>query len=662
MFFLILPITVPLGALIPGLVRQRGLQFFPGTKSTHPSFSTGVSAPYAYEAFGSFLAGLLFSMILGGTVPVTRLLPALPPLLFASALILSIFSPDKTSRSWVYVLIPLLLMWTPLCHFFLPTLEHRLEEHFWKTFQPGQTLLSTKETPYQHLQTGDYNGQKSLSINGLYAESWPDPIRAEERVHTFMTALASPSSVLVIGAPTTDMREEFAKYREVETTFIELDPGLLEVLSGAPKAFPRQNLVAADPRVFLRTTPERFDGIFFLAGDPTSLVTNRLFTREAFLDAARVLRPGGVLCFGIVGTENYLGEELEAVLLSAHRTVNSVFPEVFALPGDPILFWASLVSGNLATSPTLLGERFSHRNIPTNTFGSVSFSNRLLPFRVDELKSWLQRSSDAPLNTDAHPRAFMRQLQLWDVYSDSRLSPIIKRLLAVTSLQVLMLLACFFLLVCAFLRFGLKQPLRVSSIFGLGSAISGGASLVAELALIFLYQNRCGAMFQMTAFFFGIFMLGLTAGAIKPQSSENFSLFRLKGLQAMSLLILGLLVETPSFHEAIPVTAGIFWVAFLAGSEFPLLDALLRENHSATLSVKDSALSRKECSKGLSAQGSAGYLIWADNFGALFAAILAGPWLFPALGIQGTLMLAAAALAWNGLAVFFLVPQKTLRR
>ncbi|MBF0500513.1 MAG: hypothetical protein HQM09_10295 [Candidatus Riflebacteria bacterium] len=639
MLIMTVPVTLPLGALIPVLIRN--------------GCGTKLAAPYAVEACGSFFAGLLFSIALGGIVPPTRLLPALPPLLFAALIILFTSGKSRVSGRNLLLTTLLIISWPLLCAASLNDLGNYLDNQFWRIFQPGQNLISTRETPYQRLQIGEYGGQKSLSINGLFADNWPDSIRAEDRVHTFVTAIASLGALLVIGAPPPDTRAEFAKYPNLDVTFVELDSALFEEVSGEPvlsqhvmsaftksgyfsTLYPRQRLFVTDPRVFLRTSSERFDGILILSSDPTSLVANRLFTREAFADAANLLRPGGVLSVGITGTENYLGDELESVLLSAHRTLNSVFPEVFALPGDPILFWAARDKGTLATGPQQLGERFSSRHITATSFGPLSFANRLLQFRVSELSGWLQRASDAPVNTDSHPRAFIRQIQLWDIYSDSRLSPLFKRLANMTPLPALILLVVAFMFTTVLLRYFFGEASRVTAIYGISAAVSGGTALTAELALIYLYQNRSGALFQMTAFFFGIYMLGLAAGASGRTSG---SLFRLKSLQALTLLIFTFLVGVTGLHETAPVTAGIFWIAFLAGREFPLLDTALRELPM----------------RALSGPASASYLIWSDNIGALFAALLAGPWLFPILGIEGALMLSAGAMALNGLSLFVLV-------
>jgi len=349
------------------------------------------------------------------------------------------------------------------------------------------------------------------------------------------------------------------------------------------------------------------------------------------------LKPGGVLGFSLSGTENYLGEELQDTLLSTWKTLRTAFPEVFALPGESIQFWASPTPGALATDPATLAERFTRRGIPTRSFAGLSFANRLLPFRVQELQTWLQRRVEVPLNTDAHPKAFHRQLQLWDIYSNSRLTPLLKGL-AEWNLERSLKAVCalLFALTLFLLMFGVRS--RQTGVLSLCAGISGGASLLAELGFIYLFQNRDGAMIQMTALFFGTYMAGLACGAMSGERLPG-SLFRLKVTQALLLGGAAVLARFPEWHGCLPISAGIFLTAFMAGRELPLIDRRLQQE------------------SGIESSRSAGLLFWADNIGGMGTALLAGPWLFPILGIEGAFVLATAALAGNAV-LLLLIPQR----
>ncbi len=164
-----------------------------------------------------------------------------------------------------------------------------------------------------------------------------------------------------------------------------------------------------------------------------------------------------------------------------------------------------------------------------------------------------------------------------------------------------------------------------------GVAVSGGGGLLAEIILLLMYQSRQGAMFQMVAIFFGLYMLGLSAGAHLGRAWGFAAPGRLRALKAsqfgMAAACLALL-QFPAWHTGPVIGAAVFLVAFLDGIEFPAVDAILK-------------------GWGMAPGRSAGLLIFADNFGALWVGLASGIWLLPVLGMSGSLHLLAAALLVN---------------
>jgi len=603
---MILPLALPVGAFIPGLLRFE---------------SVTIGEVYGLEALGGFAGGVLFSLALAGSAPSFSTLAVLP-LITLSAIVL-LGGRRKTAGL-------LALLWGPVVAFGFPAIDRMLEERLWEHFHPGYSLESVFETPYQKIQVGDYSGQKSLFCNGSFAAAWPDPSKAEERAHSFLTVIPDPRRVLILGTPTPDLLDEFKKYVNLEITVAELDTKLLKYFSKLAKANSGLSFRDEDPRAFLKKHPGRFDGILLLPADPTTLVGNRLFTCEAFAEMGGALATQGVLMVSVAGTENYLGSEMEKVILSAHRALKASFKDVFALPGDPIGFWAAKMPGIIATDPQVLGKRFEARRIQTVCFQPLSFRNLLLPFRVDEVRGWLKRSSETSFNTDLHPFSFSCQLMLWDIYSNSRMSFLIGfferlDLRAAFLMMAFVALAFFFWLRVAESGRG-NVALLVS-----GIAISGAAGLLAEIVLMMLYQNRNGAMFKMVALFFGLYMLGLSAGAHLGKA-WGFSTFgRLLLLKASQLGISGscfFLLWLPEWHSGPVIGVAIFLAAFLDGIEFPSVDAILKR-------------------QGVSASSSGGLLIFSDNFGALWVGFLSGVWLLPTLGLPGSLLLITGALFLN---------------
>ncbi|NLI75708.1 MAG: hypothetical protein GX442_04610 [Candidatus Riflebacteria bacterium] len=692
----VLPLAIPVGMVLPAILRDSGAE---------------LGRAYGVEALGGFAGGALLSWGLGGTAPAALTLAVLPVVPLTAWL-----AGVRVGR-----LLPGLLavVWAPLVAWGFPGLAQAWEARVWEHFHPGYRLADTLETPYQRIQVGEYQGQRSLYANGTFAAAWPDAARAEERAHAFMTVLPDPRRVLILGVPTPDLVAEFLKYRGVEVTVADLDTMVLRYLlgeqgGGSPGAesrpgldpipghgatasgksgwpaggFPRTHpgsdlrgngcsspsaglpspssawsggsgtlsspttlpaggdsresdrpgrllpapfvLREEDPRAFVRDHPGAFDGILVLPADPTTLVGNRLFTREAFAEMAAALATGGVLCVSVAGAENYLGPELETVILSTHRALVPSFAEVFAVPGEQISFWAARTPGVLATDPQVLGARLEARGIPTGSFLPLSFSNLLQPFRVDEVQGWLRRDVEVADNTDAHPRAFLRQLLLWDIFSGSQMSTAIRgaeRLGMGVALPLL--LGAALLLGLALWLSGPRRG-RIG-LLAAGVAVSGGGGLLAEIILLLMYQSRQGAMFQMVALFFGLYMLGLSTGAHLGRAWGFATPGRLRVLKVSQFGMVAAclaLLRFPAWHTGPVIGAAVFLVAFLDGIEFPAVDAILK-------------------GWGMAPGRSAGLLIFSDNFGALWVGLASGIWLLPVLGMPGSLYLLAAALLLN---------------
>ncbi|HNV71562.1 MAG TPA: hypothetical protein PKO06_17795, partial [Candidatus Ozemobacteraceae bacterium] len=394
--------------------------------------------------------------------------------------------------------------------------------------------------------------------------------------------------------------------------------------------------LADDPRQHVKRRRGYYDGILLLPADPVSLSANRLFTREAFREYASALRSNGLFSFSLTGTENYLGDEMEQTLLSAHRTARAIFPGVFAIPGDPVTFWCSPNAAALATDPERLATRFADRSIVTSSFSTHSFRNLLLPFRVDELHRWLQRSIPVSENSDLKPTAFTQQLRLWNVYTDSGIGPLLTRALALTTGHFALGLTGLLLLLLIGQRL-LAATGRETLTIHACAGISGSVGILLELALIFLYQVRCGALFHLLALFFGLYMCGLALGAGlagRCRALTGWELPVTKIGQVLAVFLGGLAVLSPAEFTGWCTGSAIFLFALLAGFEFAILDRLLRE-------------------RGTQAGRSAGALLLSDNGAAVCAAVLSGPILLPTAGIFGTLQIALVALLGNLLLVLF---------
>lgn len=616
MILCVFPVSFFIGMLLPALLQQSNL-------------SLGLF--YSYEAVGAFCAGIFFSFILGGTAsPILCLLSL--PIIFVSVSIL-------LQPSWLKAAFVVLIL-TPFIFFKGNELVEKMENNYWKKANSSQQLQQTIETPYQKLQLCSYYEQKSLFSNGMFSCSWPMQANSEQLVHSFVTALKNFNQILVLGAPPPDVINEFGKYEGTALTIVELDARVIELYDYPDTTRSRIRLINDDPRRFLNSTSEKFDGIMIYPVSPVTLSGNRLFTNEAFAAMKKCLKPEGVLSLQVAGSENYLGSIKEQIILSTWQGLGQIFSQRSALPGSSITFFACQAANVLPEGVKDYMTRFKQRKIQTLTFLPISFFNILQPFRVKELEEWLNRPLVARPNTDNHPESFTQQLELWNIYSGSSGNQIMEWLQRRKLTELIVVVVILALILMVFSRF-MSPTSAVTSTVTVGVAISGATGLLSEIILILLYQNNYGAAYQMTAFFFGIYMLGLAGGAwfFGRSATTKPAFTRLKWVKFLQILfvVAGVfLLESSVLHGAISIAGAIFLIAFLDGIEFPVADGILRNF-------------------GNNSSRSAGLLLFADNAGALSAGLGSGLWLLPTIGMQGCFVLLAAMLLAN-FAVLLLLP------
>jgi len=162
---------------------------------------------------------------------------------------------------------------------------------------------------------------------------------------------------------------------------------------------------------------------------------------------------------------------------------------------------------------------------------------------------------------------------------------------------------------------------------------------LSEIILILAYQNRFGGAYQMTAFFFAVYMLGLacgsrTTGYIKDQLAAVRRIIQVKILQIIFTAFCVFFIQASDYHSALTISLMIFFIAFIDGIEFPVADSILR-NMGRPVSL------------------SAGMLLFADSSGALFSGLLSGLVLLPAIGMRGCFFLLLTCLLANLLSLLF---------
>ena len=202
----------------------------------------------------------------------------------------------------------------------------------------------------------------------------PDPAAAEEAVHFALLEHPDPRRLLLIGGGVNGSVAEALKHPSLERIdYVELDPMIFDI---AARYLPRSGTRCAemtrvctstlsDGRRFLKSTSDTFDVIIVNLPDPHTAQLNRFYTEEFYREAAARLRPGGIVSFQVTSSEDYINPELADFLRCLQRTLRQVFPEVAAIPGETVHFFAAARPGTLTTDPQELLRRLRARRLHT---------------------------------------------------------------------------------------------------------------------------------------------------------------------------------------------------------------------------------------------------------------------------------------------------------
>jgi len=612
--------------------------------------ATAVSRIYMTESAGSMAGGLLFSFIL------VRLLPAphIASLIFIFFSISIIAFRIFSHKSGISILEPKSIALFILCILSVvwsPQIEKTTVLRRWKTLVRDLPLISSINSPYQNLALTRQMDQFSVYFNGIYGYSFPDDYGDATSAHHIMTQSLHPKNVLIIGEVTPGFIGECLKHPVEKMTCIYFDPALARLMNpfitDKEKGIlenKRVKIIFRDGRPFIKSTLEKFDLVYLNLPDPSNALINRYYTVEFFSEVSQKIKPGGVLAVGLTSSENYMGGDVLDYNLTIHNTLKKVFPFISICPATPSYFFASRSREGASDDWQVLFRRFNERNIKDTIFTPYIFESLYDPGRVKFKKQTLKKSSDAPINSDMSPVAYLYNLKLWDQYSDSRLSPLIEFIEKMGIgfwLGLLGVVTSFYLLYIAVLTKEKGKPFR--AILEYTVFTTGVISMGLTFILLFSYQNLYGYLYEKMGFVVSLFMLGLFIGGAYSYRLIKNNRVQNGYIKILLLLLVIISLVIPSIMRilnSLPVSwVPLFYCLFvlvgiLSGQVFPLCTA----NMSDCGSKIEDAASRLDA---------------ADHLGGCFGAILLGAFLVPLLGVAlSTVLLAAlqasALILWGG--------------
>jgi spermidine synthase len=618
------------------------------------------SSVYLLEAAGSGIGGLLASLVLIRYLDAFQIAFAVSLLNFLAAALIALKS-SRARRAAVGALAAI------FAFVVFPLLSGRVENVSRQLLWRGFHLVAVRNSVYGNLAVVGTEGTRSLYENGLVVYTVPDPAAAEEAVHYALLEHPSPRSLLLIGGGVNGSLAQALQYKTLERVdYVELDPAVFDLAAEyfpaewtAIRSDPRVRLRNMDGRQFLKTTHETFDVIILNLPDPETAQLNRFYTEEFFREVAARLTPDGVFSFQLRGAENYISPELADFLRCVRKTLSEVFPEVTAIPGEKVHFFAARRAGLLARSSQELVARLEARHLHTSYVREYYIPFRMMPDRMHDLEARTEPQAGTQVNHDFVPVAYYFDTVLWSGRFDLTFRRFLRALAGVSFRSLAVLSGSFLLAIAVALSFLFKGDRRLRTSSGFCVAATGFTMIGLEIMLLLGFQAIYGYVYLQLAILIAAFMAGMAAGSgwalrRRAGSSERKSLRQqaliltlLQASVAVSPLLLYALfvwmAQTKTAQGALVVSEVVFpalalLCGLLGGYQFPVASGLFFFN-SGRQSPGYGALYALDL-VGACAGAVVLSVYWIPVFGFLRTA-----WLIAVVNLSAILLAAASAAA-----------------
>jgi spermidine synthase len=491
----------------------------------------------------------------------------------------------------------------------------------------GLPLIATRNSVYGSLAVVGTEGSRSVYENGVVLFTVPDPAAAEEAVHYALLEHPSPRSLLLIGGGLNGSIAEALRHPTLERVdYVELDPAILDLGREyfpnewrALKADPRVHVHVMDGRLFLKTTQATFDVVIVNLPEPQNAQLNRFYTVEFFGEVSRKLTPTGLVSFQLKSSEAYIGEELGQFLRSINKSLRAVFPEVTAIPGETVHFFAARRKGTLASGADELLARLHARNLQTSYVSEYFIPFRMTPDLVSDLDAHIEPLASTPINRDFAPVAYYFDIALWSSQFNQGYRGLFR---AMAGVSFGGMAAVFGVVLAALAVVGRLLTDRRQFAAGFCTAAMGFNMIGLEMLLLLGFQAVYGYVYQQLAVVIAAFMAGMALGswlAMRPAAHGGLRVLGTTQVLAAAapLLLLGMFeaigrANGTAILAAFPALALV--CGMLGGYQFPVACRMVPRP---------------------------GTLYALDLAGSCLGAILFSAWLIPVFGFFKTALLSA---------------------
>jgi spermidine synthase len=514
-----------------------------------------------------------------------------------------------------------------------PALHRSLVAGRWAPY----TLAYEGNSPYGNVAVLASEGQVAVFANGTLVLTAPDPDAAavEQLVHLPALFLDDPPQrVLVIGGGPGGVLHEVERYALVQLDYTEPDPWLIGAVEAVPTALtsaeladPRLRLAAEDGRRFVQHATGPYDLVLLNLPPPTTLVLNRLYTREFMVQVGDCLAPRGVLAITAPPARTYLAPAAAGLLASTQRTLAAALDHVRLVPADEQTLWLASSENPLELDVDTLVGRWEKRGLEGRVLREDYLRYLLDPAVVRELDDRLA-ATPAKVNRDVAPAGLRHAL----AYESARLSPQLEPFFQLLG-QLRWWHAAAGVVLLAGVGLWLGRKRQLVAIVAVGT--TGLAGMTANVLILLTFQVLYGSLYQQVGLLTTAFMAGLTVGAFgmtvwagrlrRPWRGlfllEGANALAAAGLAGWIVLLLRYADPAVGLAHALLLVANAA-VGLLVGMEFSLANHILtaetgRPSHAAAS------------------------LYTADLVGAMVGAVAVAAVLLPALGLVGTALLVA---------------------
>lgn len=629
-FLILLPVSVLHGALFT--LSCRTYAVFSGEDRS------AAGRVYVYETVGTIIGGIASTYLLVPHLHAFQASIGLATLNFVVCLVL-IASERKSGwfRKPLLVILSALTLLSGYQVFASPAdgLHRDSIQRQWDNLN----IVHYENSRYGNICVIENEGQYIYFLDGRPAilTPVPDIPFVEEFVHLPLLAHSEPSEILILSGGVGGVINEALKHPSIETIeYAELDPLLLSLFREFPTPLTesemndeRVKIRHVDGRLLLRASPNQYDVILVGITEPSSLQTNRFFTREFFSLAEARLKEGGILVLATPGSLTFLDEALKDLNSSVFHTLHSVFSYVRVIPGDSRnVFLSSHAREVEAADTPLFVRRLNERGLA---------ADGVVPWRIERKvhhgwQDWftdLIEGSTRELNHDFKPVGLFYSIAHWNALYAPSFGWLFRQFGRI-DLKLVFLLFVLFLGFYALLRSRRGPSLAVGIPFSI--VASGFAGMVLSLVVIFAFQSVYGYVFSWIGLLVASFMAGAAGGAWLIQRVVAGTRRGPRLFLGIEVALVGLSMGLPPLFSAINAHAGSesalalsrmlflvisFTCGLLIGSQFPLANQLYLDG-TATVSQ------------------TAGLLYAADLLGGWLGGMVGAVVLLPVLGLAGT--------------------------